>query len=121
MLFHATLKMGQRSDTFYIQSSSETKVKNFLTTVSESELISLKKVVYSKKYNINYTEKNHIETDHNLELNVIVSSKSYSDEFVIRYPKKTLDLETITKTIKKYVLLYDEKIESIIDVTLKRI
>ena len=122
MLFHLTLKQGHRSDTLYLESSSETKIKNFIKTVSTADLISLKKVVYSKKFGIAYQVTNFIESKkHNEELEVIVESKNFVDLINIKYSKKDLTKDTIVKTIKKYLLLNNEPILTIISIEEKHI
>jgi len=118
MLFHLTLKQGHRSDTMYLESSSETKVKNFIKLTSTATLISLKKVVYSKNLDINYSITNFIETkSHNEELEILVQSNSYVDVINIKYTKKNLDKETIVNTIKKYLYLKGEPIINVISIT----
>jgi len=122
MLFHLTLKQGHRSDTLYLESSSETKIKNFIKAVSTADLISLKKVVYSKKFGIAYQVTNFIESKkHNEELEVIVESKNFVDLINIKYSKKDLTKDTIVKTIKKYLLLNNEPILTIISIEEKHI
>ncbi len=122
MLFHLTLKQGHRSDTLYLESQSETKIKNFIKTVSTADLISLKKVVYSKKFGINYSITNFTSNNnHNEELEILVESKSYVDVLNIKYTKKNLDKKTIKDTIQKYLLLNNEKITNIISISEKLI
>ena len=122
MIFHLTLKQGHRSDTMYLESSSETKVKNFIKLTSTATLISLKKVVYSKTLDINYSITNFIETkSHNEELEIIVQSKSYCDVINIKYTKKNLDKDTIVNTIKKYLYLKGEPVLNVISITQKAI
>lgn len=122
MIFHVTLKQGHRSDTIYLESSSETKVKNFIKLTSTAILISLKKVVYSKNLDINYSITNFIETKtHNEELEIILQSKSFCDVVNIKYTKKNLTKDTIVNTIKKYLYLNGEPILNIISITQKAI
>lgn len=118
MLFHLTLKQGHRSDTMYLESPSETKVKNFIKLTSTATLISLKKVVYSKTLDINYSITNFIETkSHNEELEIIVQSESYCDVINIKYTKKNLAKDTIVNTIKKYLYLKGEPIINVVSIT----
>lgn len=120
MLFHVTLKQGHRSDTLYLESSSETKLKKFLKSISTTDIISLKKVVYSKKFDINYSITNFISSNnHNEQLEIIVESESYVDLIIIKYAKKNLDKKTIEDTLKKYLLLKNEPILKIISISEK--
>ncbi len=50
--YHITTKLG-RYDSFYLEADSYQDCQNLITEISEADIISIKKVVFSKKFKIN--------------------------------------------------------------------
>jgi hypothetical protein len=115
MFFHITLTQGKRADTFYAEFTSETKAKTFFQTVSTASITSIKKVVYSKKYDINYHDTNHIETKYNDELIATIQSKDYTDIFKMKFPRIDLTQKQIIKHIKKNITIKGQPVINVVN------
>ena len=119
MQFHCTVRQGRRSDTFYLESPSETKVKHLLQSLTTASITSIKKVVYSKKLDIAYHATNHIESKYDIELVAIIKSKIYQDIVAIKYPKQNLDKDTVIKFLKKYLTIKGQPVTNVVNILIK--
>ena len=98
MIYHITTSQG-RSDTFYLESSSKSKVLTFLNSVSTAVVRNIKEVVFSKKYNINYIEKEFVPSKTYYKVIVFALTKNYADTITLYNVKKTVTKDIIEKDI----------------------
>ncbi|MGM0518198.1 MAG: hypothetical protein ACQERD_00985 [Campylobacterota bacterium] len=116
MLFYVTIQSG-RTDNFYVECNSKNDILTFLDTVSDAHVSCIKKVVYSKKYLINATTgalaPNYEATK---ELKILVKTENYTRLLNFRFPLKNISNEFITKQIKKYITVENEKIETVLNI-----
>lgn len=117
MFFYISLYSG-RSDNIYLEADSKNDILDFINTLSDAKVVNIKKVVYSKEYQIGTVSGafayETVNTNRNLK--VMVKTKNYTNVVDIKFSKENLTREFIETNIKKYLLLNDEKIESIFSV-----
>lgn len=113
-LFHLNLKYN-RSDSMIVEAVSLDSLKQFYNRVSLSILQNVKKIVYSKKYNINYTPYNFVPTGRYKKVIVFASSLNYTEIFTLFHVKKTITEEQLINDFKN-LYIKDEQIIDIIDV-----
>lgn len=112
-LYHVTMTQG-RSDSFYVECSSVSVLKNFLNQVSTANIDNIKEVVYSKVYNVNYISKTSESSNYDFELNLLLSSANHSKILKIPFPKKDLISSNVLKSSIKNLLIDGEKIIKIV-------
>lgn len=109
MIYHITMAQG-RSDTFYLHATTKQKVLNFLNTVSTAIVRNIKEVVYSKNYNINFSNDTpFIPSATYHKVIIFAYSKKYSQQFILYNVKKTIT-EDFLKEQYKTLLILDEPI-----------
>lgn len=114
--FHVTLSQG-RADTFYLQSSSKSKVLTFLNSVSTAIVRNIKEVVYSKTYNINYVSKPPFFPSAVFHKVIIFAySANYSQQFTLYNVKKSVTQELLETEYKK-MYIKDEQITGFFDIS----
>lgn len=105
MFFHITMSQG-RADTFYLESSSKSKVLSFLTTLSTAIVRNIKEVVYSKNYNVNYVSKSpFVESLAYHKVIIFAYSKNYSKQFTLYNVKKSITQEQLETAYKKLFII----------------
>lgn len=115
-IFHVTTSQG-RADTFYLQSTSKTKILSFLTAVSTATVRNIKEVVYSKIYNINYVSKPPFVSSPVYHKVVIFAySASFSQQFTLYNVKKTVTQEFLEAEYKK-IMINNELITGFFDIS----
>ncbi len=115
-IFHVTNSQG-RADTFYLHSTSKSKILNFLNAVSTAIVRNIKEVVYSKTYNINYVSKPPFVPSAVFHKVVIFAySANYSQQFTLYNVKKTITQEYLETEYKK-MYINDELITGFFDIS----
>lgn len=115
-IFHVTMTQG-RADTFYLQSSSKTKILTLLNSLSTAVVRNIKEVVYSKTYNVNYTLKAPFVPSSVFHKVVIFAySKNYSQQFTLYNVKKSVTQELLETEYKK-MFIKDELIIGFFDIS----
>jgi hypothetical protein len=118
-LFQITLNQG-RTDTLYNWFTSLDNAKLFYETLSTAMITSIREVVYSKKYGINYTPlPKKITPPYYKELSVIVGTEHYHDRHLtFRFAPKTLTLNDLVKN--KHLFIVDgQRATRIVDAIIK--
>ena len=116
MIYHVTSSQG-RADTFYLQSTSKTKILSFLNAVSTAIVRNIKEVVYSKTYNINYVSKPPFVPSAVFHKVVIFAySTNYSQQFTLYNVKKSITQEYLETEYKK-MYINDELITGFFDIS----
>ncbi len=116
MIYHVTSSQG-RADTFYLQSTSKTKILSFLNAVSTAIVRNIKEVVYSKTYNINYVSKPPFVPSAVFHKVVIFAySANYSQQFTLYNVKKSITQEYLETEYKK-MFINDELIIGFFDIS----
>lgn len=114
--FHVTMSQG-RADTFYLQSSSKSKILTFLNSLSTAIVRNIKEVVYSKTYNINYVSKPPFVPSAVFHKVIIFAySANYSQQFTLYNVKKTVTQELLETEYKK-MFIKDEQITGFFDIS----
>jgi len=106
--YHLTLSQG-RADTIYLEADSKNKILNLFNTLSTAVVRNIKKVVYSKAFNINYTEKPYVRVPVYHKVEIFALSKSYSQTFTVFNVKRSVTKEMLETEYKK-LLINDEPI-----------
>ncbi|RXJ98368.1 hypothetical protein CRU98_10035 [Arcobacter sp. CECT 8986] len=116
-LFYVSLFQG-RTDNLYLEMDNKNDVISFLETISTAKVVSIKKVVYSKKYLIGTTSGALAPSfkAHDKHLKVMVKTQNYTGLLDFRFPLKNISYELLKTNIKKYLTFNDEKIEDIINI-----
>lgn len=115
-LFHVTMSQG-RADTFYLQSSSKSKVLNFLNSVSTAIVRNIKEVVYSKTYNVNYVSKPpFVPSAVYHKVIIFAYSDNYSEQFTLYNVKKSVTQQFLETEYKK-MYIKDELIKGFFDIS----
>lgn len=114
--FHVTMSQG-RADTFYLQSSSKSKVLTFLNSVSTAIVRNIKEVVYSKTYNINYVSKPPFVPSAVFHKVIIFAySANHSEQFTLYNVKKSVTQQFLESEYKK-MYIKDELIQGFFDIS----
>lgn len=114
MWFQVTLTQG-RADSVFLEADNKNDVLNFFNSVSTAVVSSIKKIVFSKKYNINYINKIPNNEPYYKEVLVFAKSKTYSKVFKLYNVKVSITKEQLLKSFEKLNIL-DEKIVDIYNV-----
>lgn len=109
-LYHTCLA-HIRSDTITYESESVAKLLSFFSATSECVVRNIKKIVYSKTYNINYTPYNYAPVGRYKKVIIHAKSENYSEIFTLFHIKKTVTQQDIVSNFKKLYI----KDEPIID------
>lgn len=112
--YHVTMTMG-RADTFTLEADSKTDVLTFLNSVSEAVVSSIKKLVFSQKYNINYVKQFFTYEPYFTKVLVFAKSETKAQVFTLYYVKKTVTKEIIYNQFKQ-LYISNEKITDIYNV-----
>lgn len=116
MIYHVTSSQG-RADTFYLQSTSKSKILAFLNSVSTAIVRNIKEVVYSKTYNINYVSKpDFIPSAVFHKVVIFAYSAKYSQQFTLYNVKKNITQEFLETEYKK-MYINDEPITGFFDIS----
>lgn len=114
--FHVTMSQG-RADTFYLQSSSKSKILTFLNSVSTAIVRNIKEVVYSKTYNINYVSKPPFVPSAVFHKVIIFAySANHSEQFTLYNVKKSVTQQFLESEYKK-MYIKDELIQGFFDIS----
>lgn len=114
MFFHVTLSQG-RSDSTILESSSQNDVIQFYKLVSTAVLSSIKKIVYSKDLDINYSNPIVNIEDTYSQLLVFCKSKTQAKVVNLYNVKKTIKEKEILASIKT-LTINGEKIEDVYNI-----
>lgn len=113
-MFHVTLKLG-RSDSLVVGANSSADILTYFNIVSKAVVTSIKKIVYSKEYNINYTPIENITDSLYSEVLVFAKTKTYSKVFRIYNVKKSVSEDDLISMFQS-LTIESEKIEDIYNV-----
>lgn len=99
--FYTTLTLG-RSDSVVVQAKNSNKVKDFFNTVSESVVRNIKRILFSKEYNINYSTSTvpPLEAVHHKVI-IQAMSENLSHTFILFNVKATITESDIKTQFKK--------------------
>jgi len=115
-VYHITTSQG-RADTFYVHSTSKLKVLNFINSVSTAIVRNIKEVVYSKTYNINYSNRpSFISSPVFHKVVIFAYSKNYSKQFTLYNVKRSITQEYLETQYKK-MFINDELITGFFDIS----
>jgi hypothetical protein len=115
MLFYISLFSG-RTDNVYLEANSKNDVLNFFSTVSDAKVKTIKEVVYSKIHLIG-TVSGALATapvTNKRDIKAMIKTKNFTNIIDLKFIKSGLSKSIIETNIKKYLLLNDEKVESIL-------
>lgn len=105
IFFHITMSQG-RGDSFYLESTSKTKILNFLKTFSTAVVRNIKEIVYSKKFNVNYISKPpFVEGLVYHKVIIFAYSKNFSKQFTLYNVKKSISQKDIETAYKKLFII----------------
>jgi hypothetical protein len=110
MIFHITTRFG-RSDTFHVEAISLSSLLGFFQTFSHAVVANVKEVMFSKEFNVNYVQKNYVQSDVWQRVYIHALSENKAKTFTLYNIKRTVTQEMIVDQFKK---LYIED-EPIID------
>lgn len=114
MFFHVTLSQG-RSDSLTLEADSKNDILTFFNTVSTAIVSSIKQIVYSKEYGINFVNQAISKGLYYRKVLVVAKSKTKARVFTLYFVKKTATDELILKSFQK-LYIDDEKIEDIYNI-----
>ncbi|RLA83618.1 MAG: hypothetical protein DRG78_03790 [Epsilonproteobacteria bacterium] len=99
--YHITLSLG-RSDSVVVQSKNATDVKAFFKDTSEAIVRNVKRILFSKEYNMNYKTVPEVVAEE-VYHKVIVQAltESYSHTYTLFNIKKTITKDDIITQFKK--------------------
>lgn len=112
--YHVTMTQG-RSDSFTIESNSKSDILNLLNSMSTAVVSSIKLIVYSKEFGINYVPTIFSIVPFFSKVQILVRSKTKARTLTFYHFKKNYDKSTLLKDIKK-LYIDDEPIEDIINI-----
>ena len=114
-LYHVTLSQG-RADSLYLEATTKSRLLNFLGKISTAVTRNVKKVVYSKAFNINYVNKEVYKMKNVYYKVVIVAlTKDYSQSYTLFNVKNTVTKEIIEDAYKG-LLINDQPIIDFFDI-----
>lgn len=108
MKFHVTTKLG-RSDTQILESSSLSTLLTFFSNVSLAVVRNVKELVFSKDYNINYTNQNYVPEDTYYKVLIFAYSENHSQKYALYDIRKTVTHQQIETQFSK-LYIFDEPI-----------
>lgn len=108
-----------RSDTFIAESNSKYDLLNFLKTCSTATVTSIKEIVYSKEYGINFVKQTVNKEDYYKKIKVHAISKTKAKVFTLYFVKKSITKEQLLKNFKK-LYIDDEQITDIANIIFYR-
>lgn len=114
MWFQITLTQG-RADSIFLEADNKNDVLTFFDTVSTAVVTSIKRIVFSKKYNVNYIDKIPNSEPTYKEVLVFAKSKTYSKVFRLYNVKRSITEEQLLKSFEKLNIL-NEKINDIYNI-----
>lgn len=98
--YSVSLKQG-RTDTLTLEADSITDVLTFFNTVSSAVVSSIKKIVFSKEYDINYIASVPVSAPFYDEVLVFAKSENKAKVFKLYFVKKTVTKEDLFNEFKK--------------------
>jgi hypothetical protein len=101
--FHVTLTQG-RADSFTLEANSLNDLKTFLTSISTAVIRSIKKIVFSKELNVNYTKQIVSYEPYYHSVLVFCKSNNYADIIILYNVKKSVSENDILNSVKKLTL-----------------
>ncbi len=110
--YHVTLTQG-RADTLTLESDSKGDILTLLNSVSTAKVKNIKKIVYSKDLQINYTNSIFQSVGFYKQVNIFVTAKGQAKTFQLRHIKKTVTKQHLIDMFKKYVLVNGNNIEDV--------
>lgn len=113
-VYHVTMTQG-RSDSFTIEADSKSAVINLLNSMSTAVVSSVKLLVYSKEYGINYVPTLFSVVPFYSKILILVSSKTKAKTLTFYHFKKNYDKSKLLKEIQK-LYIDDEPILDIINI-----
>jgi len=115
-MFHITYNQG-RTDNVTLEANSHLNILEFFNQVSTAGVTIIKEILFSKNYNINYIEHNRYDEPFDRELRVMVETKKHKNKIItLRFAKKDLTKQQITKLVKQYAQVDDEPIIRVLDI-----
>lgn len=115
-LFYITLQ-DTRSHNLYLEAKTKDILLTFLKAVTDAKIKSIKKVVYSKKYQINTDRVGAFApAPSDLELRILCKSKSHTNTIIIDFPKKNITRKEVEQMLIGKMYILDEPIEKILTV-----
>lgn len=112
--YSVSLKQG-RTDTLTLEADSITDILTFFNTVSSAVVSSIKKIVFSKEYDINYLSSIPVYVPFYSEVLVFAKSQTKGKVFKLYFVKKTVTKEDLFKEFIK-LKIEDENITDIYNI-----
>ncbi len=116
MLFYVSIYAGKTYNC-YIEADSKNDILNFYNTFSHAKVLNIKRVVYSKEFNINHSGAfAPLLIDCDKELKILAKTKKNTNVLVIKFPKKNLKIDTVKKALFNKICFNNEPINHIYSV-----
>jgi hypothetical protein len=103
MHFHVTMTQG-RADSFTLESNSLNDLKTFLSNISTAVITSIKKIVFSKELNINYSSRSVVVEPYYHSVSVFCKSDNFADIITLYNVKKSITTKDILDNVKLLTL-----------------
>lgn len=96
-IFHVTATLG-RADSMILEADSLNDIKSLFSAISVAVLTNVKKIVYSKDLNINYSKKTFIDEPYYHTVNIFVKTDNFASVIKLFNVKKSVtDSEILSK------------------------
>lgn len=113
-VYHITMSQG-RSDSLTLEATSKSDILNLLNSMSTAIVSSIKLIVYSKEYGINYVPTIFALVPFFSKVQILVKSKTKARTLTFYHFKKNYDKDKLLKDIQK-LYIDDESITDIINI-----
>ena len=113
-LYYVTLSQG-RSDNVYLEADNKSDILTLLGAMSTAIVSSIKQIVYSKEYGINYVPTLFQQSAFFSKVLVLASSKTKAKTLTFYHFKKSYDKAILLNDIQK-LYIDDEPIQDIINI-----
>lgn len=117
--YHLTLTQGRADTITSIEADSKTDLLNLFTSVSTATVTNIKKIVYSKDLNINYSKTTFFPVGFYKQVNVLATNGKEAKVFELNHVKKTITSKKILETFKRNVLINGKKVTDIYSIVYK--
>lgn len=115
MLFYVTMWSG-RADNCYLEANSKGDILQFFSILSDCKVLSIKKVVWSKKHQVG-TQSGALppfQGDTKTLSKALCKTNKYTNIIEFRFIRDDVSRELLEDCIKRYLLLNGEPIQNII-------
>lgn len=98
--YHVTVTQG-RADTLLLEATSSSDIKSLFSALSTVVVTNIKKIVFSKKLNINYVSKSFLNEPFYHTVLVFVKTQNYADVIRLFNVRKTVTDSDILSNVKQ--------------------